>query len=81
MDTAGQPTGVYQREIFNTKTGRWYECRESEQKYRTLFEETLNPILMVDENKIYIDANKAALEFLECDRKELLGRNAKRNPP
>ncbi|MFO8085852.1 MAG: PocR ligand-binding domain-containing protein [Desulfobacterales bacterium] len=49
--------------------------RESEQKYRMLFEETLNPILVVDENKRYIDANKAALEFLECDREKLLNRN------
>jgi PAS domain S-box-containing protein len=46
--------------------------KESEHKYRTLFEETLNPILVLDENKRYIDANKAALEFLECDREELL---------
>jgi PAS domain S-box-containing protein len=105
LDAVGQPTGVYQWEHYNPKTGRWYECRdnalrwmdgrlvrleialditdrkhaeeairESEQKYRTLFEETLNPILVVDENKKYIDANKAALEFLECDRKELLDR-------
>ncbi len=49
--------------------------RENEQKYRTLFEETLNPILMVDEKKRYIDANKAALEFLECERKDLLFRD------
>ena len=46
--------------------------RESEQKYRTLFEETSNPIMMVDENARYIDANKAALEFLKCDRQALL---------
>ncbi len=48
--------------------------RESEQKYRTLFEESLNPIMMVDENARYIDFNKAALEFLERDREELLNR-------
>jgi PAS domain S-box-containing protein len=49
--------------------------KESEQKFRTLFEESLNPILVVDENERYIDANKAALEFLECDRDELVKRN------
>jgi len=48
--------------------------RESEELYRTLFEEALNPIMTVDEGGRYIDANKAALEFLECDRDELLGR-------
>jgi PAS domain S-box-containing protein len=106
LDATRHPTGVYQWEFYNTKTGRWYECRdnalrwidgrmvrleialditdrkhaeeairENEQKYRTLFEETLNPILMVDEKKRYIDANKAALEFLECEREDLLHRD------
>jgi PAS domain-containing protein len=103
LDAAGQPTGMYHWENYDTKTGRWYEChdnaipwidrrmvrleialditerkcaeetvKESEQKFRTLFEESLNPILVADENECYIDANKAALEFLECDREELL---------
>jgi PAS domain S-box-containing protein len=47
--------------------------RESEEKYRTLFEEALTPILLVDEGGHYVDANKAAFEFLECEREELLG--------
>jgi PAS domain S-box-containing protein len=46
--------------------------RESEEKYRTLFEEALNPILLVDKESRYVDANRAALEFLECERDELL---------
>jgi PAS domain S-box-containing protein len=105
LDAAGQPTGMYHWENYDTKTGRWYEChdnampwidrrmvrleialditerkcaeeavKESEQKFRTLFEESSNPILVVDENEQYIDANKAALEFLECDREELIKR-------
>jgi PAS domain S-box-containing protein len=49
--------------------------KESEERFRTLFEESLNPILVADENEKYIDANKAALEFLECDRNELVKRN------
>jgi len=48
--------------------------QESEVRHRTLFEEALNPILVTDENGRYIDANKAALEFLECSRDELVGR-------
>jgi PAS domain S-box-containing protein len=106
LDEAGQPTGMYHWESYNSNTGRWYEChdnvmpwidkrmvrleialditerkraqeaiKESEERFRTLFEESLNPILVIDKNKRYIDANKAALEFLECDREELLGRN------
>ncbi len=41
--------------------------RESERELKTLFEEALNPILVVDEKGRYLDANRAALQFLECD--------------
>jgi PAS domain S-box-containing protein len=33
IDADGQPTGVYQWEFNNTKTGRWYECRDSAIKW------------------------------------------------
>jgi len=49
--------------------------RESEQRHRILFEEALNPILLVDENGCYIDANEAGLQFMECDRENLMGRS------
>lgn len=49
--------------------------RKSEQRHRILFEEALNPILLVDENGHYVDANDAALQFMECDRKKLMGRS------
>jgi len=29
LDADGRPTGVYQWEIINTKTERWYECRDN----------------------------------------------------
>ncbi len=48
--------------------------QESEYKYRALFTEALNPILIVDDTGRYIDANQAALDFLECEREELLSR-------
>ncbi len=48
---------------------------ESEARYRTLFEDTLNPIFVVDDQGNYIDANEAALRFLETDRAGLLGRS------
>ncbi|WP_256623304.1 PAS domain S-box protein [Methanolobus chelungpuianus] len=40
---------------------------ESESKYRTLFEAALSPVLITDAEGNYIDANKAALEFLETE--------------
>ncbi|TXT65078.1 MAG: putative Histidine kinase [Promethearchaeota archaeon] len=49
--------------------------RESEKKYRTLFKEALNPIFIVDENGNYVDANKAAAEFLECKIDDIIGKN------
>lgn len=48
--------------------------REREERFRTLFEEALTPILLVNEEGWYIDANQSALEFLECSREELLGK-------
>ncbi len=49
--------------------------RESEERYRTLFERTTSPILIIDRNGEYIDCNQAALEFLEVERDELLTKN------
>lgn len=49
--------------------------RESEQRYRTLFETTKSPILIFDPNGRYIDCNAAATEFLECTKEELMGRS------
>ena len=49
--------------------------RTNEMKLRTLFEEALNPILVVDESGRYLDANSAALQFLECTKEELLAKS------
>jgi len=67
-----------------SKLGLFYDITErkiaeqeldaSEIKYRTIFEDALNPILIVDENSKYIDVNKAACEFLESNKEEILGK-------
>ena len=49
--------------------------QESEQKFRTLFERTANPILMIDTAGNYIDCNAAASKILECTRDALLTKN------
>jgi PAS domain S-box-containing protein len=51
--------------------------RESEERYRTLFERTSNPIVLIDRNGNYIHANTAGCEFLECSLEELLQKNVK----
>ncbi|MDY7016706.1 MAG: diguanylate cyclase [Nitrospirota bacterium] len=48
--------------------------KESEQRYRALFENTINPIFLIDEHGSYIDANQAAIQFLGINREELLKR-------
>ncbi|MFW9992844.1 MAG: PAS domain S-box protein [Candidatus Odinarchaeota archaeon] len=48
--------------------------REREMEFRTVFDEALSPVLVVDEHGRYTDANAAALDFLETDRETLLGK-------
>lgn len=48
----------------------------SEKLYRTLFSDSQSPIFMVDEkSRSYVDANQAALNFMECSKEELVGRS------
>lgn len=54
---------------------------ESEERYRTLFSQSASPIMAIDEDGNYLDANDAALAFLECTRDELLGMNVKDTLP
>lgn len=55
--------------------------KESEERYRTLFAGTPNPILIKDMEGNYIDGNDAALAFLECTREEFLAMNVKNTLP
>ena len=50
------------------------KLKESEQRYRALFESTINPIFLIDEHGSYMDANQAAVQFLGINREELLKR-------
>ncbi len=49
--------------------------KEMEAKYRTLFEEGLIPIFIIDSMGHFIDFNRAALEFFECRREQIVGRS------
>lgn len=68
----GRITGLVEsgRDITERKRAE-LALRESNEQLRTLFEDTMNPILLVDEEHHYIDANEAALRFLECTLEEL----------
>jgi len=57
------------------------ELIESEERYRTLFASTSNPIMVIDSEGNYIDGNDAALAFLECAREEFLAMNVKDTLP
>ncbi len=57
------------------------ELIESEERYRTLFARTSNPIMVIDSEGNYIDGNDAALAFLECTREELLAMNVRDTLP
>ncbi len=45
---------------------------EREERLRALFEDTFEPVLIVDETGKYMDANTRALQFLECEKADLL---------
>lgn len=49
------------------------ELFEIDNKQKILFEGALNPIMIINEDGRYVDANKAALDFFECDKKDLIG--------
>ncbi|MBM4270544.1 MAG: PAS domain S-box protein [Deltaproteobacteria bacterium] len=51
--------------------------RESKERYRTLFERTSNPILVIDTEGNYVSCNEGVLKFLECTRHELLEKNVR----
>jgi PAS domain-containing protein len=44
--------------------------KESESKYRTLFQDALNPIFLFNDKGNYVDCNRAAADFFEFNHEE-----------
>ncbi|NTU80753.1 MAG: PAS domain S-box protein [Chloroflexales bacterium] len=57
---------------------RWAELAlsESEERYRRLFEASLDAIVLTDDSGIYLDANEAAAALFGIPRKRLIGMSA-----
>lgn len=70
--------GVFAQQYFNLRKRSESALKESETKYRTIFEEALNPIFLFDAGGQFIDSNRSALEFLECSHGELLKKSFKK---
>lgn len=52
------------------------EVTASESRFRSLFENSLDPLLLVDETLQFIDCNKTTFEFLNVNSKEMvIGKN------
>ncbi|HNX23676.1 MAG TPA: response regulator [Spirochaetota bacterium] len=52
------------------------ELKKSEIKYRTLFEQSLDPIFIADESAVIIDANQAMIDLFEYPLKGIIGHNS-----
>ncbi|TFG91336.1 MAG: sensor domain-containing diguanylate cyclase, partial [Syntrophobacterales bacterium] len=75
-DPEGNPVGFrgLSRDVTQQKQAE-RALKESEERYRTLFEKTASPIMITDPEGRFIDWNRAALEFLECTREKLPEKN------
>jgi len=68
---------VYAQFSINARRRTEEALKESEKKYRTLFEDAPNPILVFDEQEKIVEHNQAALSFLNCTGEELLTKAAR----
>jgi len=77
-DAGGRPVSILGegRDITERRQAR-EALRDSEERYRTLFERTANPTVVIDTAGNYISGNDAALRFLECSHEELLTKNVR----
>jgi PAS domain S-box-containing protein len=66
--------GVFAQQYFNLRQRSENALKESEKKYRTIFEQALNPIFLLDDGGRFVDNNRATLDFLECTQQELLAK-------
>jgi PAS domain S-box-containing protein len=49
--------------------------KESEEKFKLIFEKSIAPIIIADDKGNYLEVNKAAAEIFECSINELVGMN------
>jgi PAS domain S-box-containing protein len=66
----------HRADLEETVRMRTAALRETEERYRTLFENSLDAILMVDPTGAIIEGNRAFLNLLGCSRDDVMERNA-----
>ena len=66
--------GIFAQQYFILRKRSENALKESEKKYRTIFEQALNPIFLFDDGGRFVDNNQSALFFLDCTQEELLKR-------
>jgi len=54
------------------------ELKESEEKYRDLFENAQDAMFVVDNNSNFLNLNKIGIEMLGCTKEEVIGSNISR---
>lgn len=74
----GQPTGFRGIALNVTERKKTEEAlKETEKRYRSLFEESLDAIVITDRKGGFVDANKAALDLFGVSREEAAKTNFK----
>lgn len=77
-DIEGRPTGFRGIALDVTERKKTEEeLKETEKRYRALFEESLDAIVITDREGRFVDANKAALDLLGVSREETAKTNFK----
>ncbi|MBE0585885.1 MAG: PAS domain S-box protein [Desulfofustis sp.] len=67
--------GVFAQQYFILRQRSENAIKESERKYRTIFEQATNPIFLFDDEGRFVDNNHAALMFLECSQEDLVAKS------
>ncbi len=81
-DDAGGPTGIFgfTRDISERKQAE-KTLRESEKRYRTFFENSMDATCILGRNGRVLDVNRAALALMGYTREEMAGLNLMDNAP